>query len=156
MKKYIIIILSFFLCIGCVEDETVDVTVMPDITTNGADTFGCLVDGWLYVGGRYTPVCILGCARPSIYFDYDEENNVMNVSVFVALKNELSFRIQNPEENKTTVYTNAIFNSEEQDNGQVTITRFDKKAHIISGQFSGGRITNGRFDVHYVSHDYEQ
>ena len=54
MKKYILILLSVLCCIGCDrEDETVDITVMPPATTIGAETFGCLIDGWLYVGGRY-------------------------------------------------------------------------------------------------------
>ena len=46
-------------------------------------------------------------------------------------------------------FTNARFGEEKLKNGTVAITRFDTERNIISGTFSGGRITNGRFDVHY-------
>ena len=53
MKKYILILFSIVSLWSCTEDNTVDITVMPPATTTGANTFGCLVDGWIYVGGRY-------------------------------------------------------------------------------------------------------
>lgn len=38
---------------ACEENESVDPTVMPEATTTGANTFGCLVDGWVYTSGRW-------------------------------------------------------------------------------------------------------
>lgn len=53
MKKYILILFSIISFWSCTEDESIDITVLPSVTTTGANTFGCLMDGWIYVGGRY-------------------------------------------------------------------------------------------------------
>ena len=55
MKKYILILFSIISLWSCkeTEDESIDITVLPSATTTGANTFGCLMDGWIYVGGRY-------------------------------------------------------------------------------------------------------
>ena len=53
MKKYILILFSIISFWSCTEDESIDITVLPSATTTGANTFGCLMDGWIYVGGRY-------------------------------------------------------------------------------------------------------
>ena len=64
MKKYILILLSVLCCIGCDrEDETVDITVMPPATTIGAETFGCLIDGW-YMSEADTGITVIGSALP--------------------------------------------------------------------------------------------
>lgn len=52
MKKSILILFSIVSLWSCMEDDTVDITVLPSATTTGADTFGCLVDGWIYEIGR--------------------------------------------------------------------------------------------------------
>ena len=53
MKKYILILFSIISFWSCTEDESIDITGLPSVTTTGANTFGCLMDGWIYVGGRY-------------------------------------------------------------------------------------------------------
>ena len=55
MKKYILILFSIISFWSCkeTENESIDITVLPSATTTGANTFGCLMDGWVYVGGRY-------------------------------------------------------------------------------------------------------
>lgn len=150
IKKYILVLLSIICCLSCVEDETVDVTVMPDISNVGADTFGCLVDGWLYAGGRYySDFAITPSPRNSIRFLYSEERDEMDVSVQVMADKSIHFVILSPQEKSEVAFTEARFGSEELENGIVNIIRFDKEEHIISGTFSGGRITKGRFDIHY-------
>ena len=161
MKKYFITFLLAFFLVSChTEDKMVDPTVMPAETATGANTFGCLVDGWLYVGGRYLN------KQQSIYFGYDEALN--KIVVDVKVKNTgypyLAFTINNPDvplENKITkcTFTDARWlereyseSSIELGNGTVEITRFDKNAKIISGRFysdGNGSITHGQFDVIY-------
>ena len=55
MKKYILILFSIISLWSCkeTEDESIDITVLPSATTTGANTFGCLMDGWIY--GRAIP-----------------------------------------------------------------------------------------------------
>lgn len=55
--KHILFICLLFFCIACEENKSVDPTLMPEATATGANTFGCLVDGWVSVSGRW--VCRL-------------------------------------------------------------------------------------------------
>ena len=125
---------------------------MPPATTIGAETFGCLIDGWLYVGGRYRDYGYWfgpSVNSPSINFLYNEKLAEVDVSVMVKQDRYIRFTIISPQEGQESEFTNARFGEEKLKNGTVSITRFDTERNIISGTFSGGRITNGRFDVHY-------
>lgn len=148
MKKYLLILLSV-ICLGsCAEDTSIDVTVMPPATTTGANTFGCLVDGWVYVGGRYNNKDFGGWAAKS--FLYNEKEDKLTGYISVTFDYNISFTILSPQEGKNAVLTDLQFNNDKQEDGIVFISRFDKKDKIISGTFGNeNRITNGRFDVHY-------
>lgn len=157
IKKYILVLLAAICCLGCREDETVDITVMPEISSCGANTFGCLVDGWLYVGGRYHYLNVIGWnTGPSIDFCYNQENETMDVNVIVKEDKTIRFTILSPREGEEAVFTDARFDGEELEDGTVHILRFDEKKRIISGTFrnNDGRITHGRFDIHYDTDEY--
>jgi len=148
MKKYSLIFLLLIFLFSC-EDESVDITVMPEATTEGADTFGCLVDGWIYVGGRYFDMELkYRWTQPSIEFKYHEGENILFVHVILKPQISISFEIPEPEEG-VCLMKNVSWNNESMDDCVVIISRFDKEARIISGEFDGGRITFGRFDVNY-------
>lgn len=153
LRKYILITLSVFCLWGCYEDQTVDITVMPEISNTGANTFGCLIDGWLYVGGRYHSTFGSLNIQRSINFEYYQKEETMKVVVIVKEDKIIRFDIRSPKEGGETVFVNTRINDEEIENGTVKITRFDEQEHIISGTFSGGRITHGRFDVHYLNNE---
>lgn len=151
MKKYIIILFSIISFWSCMEDNRVDPTVLPLATSTGANTFGCLVDGWVYVGGRH-----LGWGHSSLWtldsFTYYEQEDKLNVSIEVKPGTYISFTILSPQEDKESTVTDVMFGNENLDDGTISITRFDKKAKIISATFgNGNRLTNGRFDVHYAT-----
>ena len=55
--KHILFICLLFFCIACEENKSVDPTLMPEATATGANTFGCLVDGWVSVSGRWVTGC---------------------------------------------------------------------------------------------------
>ena len=78
MKKYILILFSIISFWSCkeTENESIDITVLPSATTTGANTFGCLMDGWVYVGGRYIELTkqLCGEARQ----DLDENSDFWN------------------------------------------------------------------------------
>lgn len=51
--RHLLFICLLLFCVACEENESVDPTIMPEATTTGANTFGCLVDGWVYTSGRW-------------------------------------------------------------------------------------------------------
>lgn len=67
MKKLLFLFL-LICCCACEEDRSVDPTLMPEATTTGENTLGCLIDGWVYTSGRY--------GIPSARF-YDDEEIIM-------------------------------------------------------------------------------
>lgn len=149
MKKYLFILLAS-ICLGsCSEDTSVDTTVMPPATTTGANTFGCLVDGWAYVGGRYNNWDDHKEWTPKS-FQYHEGPEWLRGNISVNSNINISFTIHSPQEGKESVVTNIQFGGDDLENGSAFISRFDTRAKIISGTFeSNDRLTNGRFDVHY-------
>lgn len=153
MKKYILILFSIISFWSCLEDESVDITVLPSATTTGANTFGCLVDGWIYVGGRY-----LGWGHSNIWtydsFHYYAEEDKLSVNVSVKPDIKIHFTILSPQEGKESMITDIRFGEEELEDGTAFISRFDTKTKIISVTFGNdNRLTNGRFDIHYTAHD---
>jgi hypothetical protein len=149
----------------------VDTSVMPAATETGAHTFGCLVDGWAYVGGRYydqgSPY--IYDTNHSIVFTYSS-NNTVDVCVKVEGTPDyeenkyLKFTINNVDITKPAPqncnFTNARFsvtratdgNDIALDNeGIVKITNITSNDSVkfMSGTFYGTRISEGRFDVHY-------
>ncbi len=162
MKKLIYLLIPLFMlsgCYGCREydytDEGIDPTVMPPVTAEGKNTFGCLVDGWLYVGGR--------CGEEFDRYGYSvtswvkridfiySQGDSMYVEVLVN-KGSITFCIPQPRGNKKCELLNFSCVEDSCGNGAVMISRFDKSKKIISGTFTSanGRVTNGRFDVRYT------
>ena len=96
MIKYLItIILTVALCCACDgEDFSADPTLMPPATQTGANTFGCLIDGWIYTGQRYGPD-----HKASYYPAYNEdEKATVHVYVWVDDNTSISFNIIDPKE----------------------------------------------------------
>ena len=152
------------LCCSCeTEDFSIDPTLMPAATQKGANTFGCVIDGWVYTGGRY--------ADPeAIYYPAadETENDTIVINTRTNEDERISFFIINPKEKGITIYslsdtpekeynvfTNAVlhgrYGSTELGNGTVNITRFSKDMQIVSGTFEGDYIKDGRFDITYTN-----
>ena len=97
MKKYILILFSIISFWSCTEDESIDITVLPSVTTTGDNTFGCLMDGWIYVGGRY-----LNWGHSYVWtydsFHYYPEEDKLSVNVSVKPDINIHFIILSPQE----------------------------------------------------------
>lgn len=162
MAKYMITaLLALIVCCSC-EDHSIDPTLMPPATNKGANTFGCLIDGWVYTGGRYSE-------PHASYYTAPEAGvkSVMDIKVQVDENAYISFRIIDPRkkdiiiysassetDNEPNIYTDAVFKNEdnrteELGDGIVNITRFDINDKVISGTFEGGRVREGRFDLRF-------
>ena len=143
MKKYILILFSIISFWSCTEDESA--------TTTGANTFGCLMDGWIYVGGRY-----LNWGHSYVWtydsFHYYPEEDKLSVNVSVKPDINIHFIILSPQEGKEATLTDIRFRGEELEDGTAFISHFDPELNIISATFGNGkRLTNGRFDIHYTT-----
>lgn len=163
MKYFITTLLAALLCCSCNEDFSADPTLMPAATRTGANTFGCLIDGWVYTGQRYD-TGLKATYRPAID---EDEVAMVNINVRVGEYSVVSFTIIDPKEQHITIYsasgptpsgqttyTDAVFKNEfgqeeTLGDGTVHITRFDPDNGIISGTFEGGRMTEGRFDLRF-------
>ena len=86
MIKYLsTIVLTVALCCACDgEDFSADPTLMPPATQTGANTFGCLIDGWVYTGQRYGPD-----HKASYYPAYNEDEKA-TVHVSLTRKKKIS------------------------------------------------------------------
>lgn len=137
--KHFIFICLFFCCIACEENKSVDPTLMPEVTMTGANTFGCVIDGWVFACGRW--------GLPVAEFIQLEDSSSMNVSAKVGFDSFLSFTIANPRQGETVPYTNVSFDNQRMEGGTVHVTRMSDG--IFSGTFEGDRIKKGRFDLRY-------
>jgi len=116
MIKYLItIILTVALCCACDgEDFSADPTLMPPATQTGANTFGCLIDGWIYTGQRYGPD-----HKASYYPAYNEDEKA---TVHVYVQEE---RLEDGIVNITRFDLNNRIISGTFEGGRVTEGRFD-------------------------------
>ena len=163
-KQLITLLAAVLVCCSCYrEDFSVDPTLMPPVTQAGANTFGCLIDGWVYTGHRYNPG-----NKATYYPAFGEEGKaIVRIRVQVDAFAYISFDIIDPKETSINIYstsggrnhdqviyTNAVFNDANTqemklEDGIVRITRFDINENIISGTFEGGRMQEGRFDLRF-------
>lgn len=159
MKTIKLLLLSCILVFtaSCDDDDS-NKTKLPKVTTIGANTFGCVVDGVTYVSGKHKREIMLEINgilhKEPISFIEDTEENKVYVNVVVKPSVTIGFTILNPEEGKVCLYEDAYIKDLYLGNrslpgGAVEISRFDAWSHIISGTFSGGTMTEGRFDVIY-------
>ena len=94
--RHLLFICLLLFCVACEENESVDPTIMPEATTTGANTFGCLVDGWVYTSGRW--------GMPSAEYLEREEGSSVTVSAQVGLGSYIRFTIADPKEGETLPY----------------------------------------------------
>lgn len=140
MKK-IIFCLALFINISCTENTSIDPTLLPPVTSEGQNTFGCLIDGWVYTSGRF--------GLPQASAQADKSGYYVIITAPVDRFRTISFTLVNP-----------VYESECQyigkgsiGDGQAFITRNDGK--VISGTFHGSNVTEGRFDIRYADEQEE-
>lgn len=170
------------LCIGLLYTLTFNLSCtkekLPKASEKGADTFGCKIDGQLFVPAKtvtYPPIAPLiayfneadGSFELSVSEDRDQSANNLQRYLHLDIKNLSIGSNKLNEMNTAEVSTaeldkNESFTTTETVSGTLNITRLDKNANIISGTFSfqatmrptniPGKIitvTDGRFDIKY-------
>ncbi len=152
--------ISFLLSTGmqCKKDETNKEEVLPAETQTGKGTFGCLVNGevWLPRGKSFVPAIstIIQFNILSIATNKSNQNLVLAVRD-VSLIGDYNLKIN---DNIAQFSMGTI--SYKCEEGILTITKYDKVNQIISGRFwftaksSTGEIveiTEGRFDDKFTN-----
>lgn len=138
MKK-ILLLLMLPLCLACTEDTSIDPTLMPEATSNGQNTAGCLIDGWVYTTGRF--------GLPTVSIAEHEGNQYVTISMPVDRFSCFTFTLVNPVAQAECSYIGASLEGNQLDDGTAYISRNDGR--VISGSFWGGQVTEGRFDIQY-------
>ena len=177
MKKFLALIFTVILLLGCNNDNApkpiiLPIQQLPPPTQVGANTFGCLLDGQVFLPGVGTNP--LDCEYQLVNGDYYftlQANKKDIFDNFIALgigtqklqifQNQ-TYSIVEKLDGKTfgLFYFNTIFNYTSQiEMGQLTISKLDLTNQIVSGTFwydvkdSFGvihQIREGRFDMRYT------
>ncbi|SDR65989.1 hypothetical protein SAMN04488552_0224 [Christiangramia echinicola] len=175
LKFFFFVILTLASCNKDDEKPLTPLEQLPPATQNGKMTFGCLIDGEVFLPG------ITGRNRLNAFYQFvrgaytlgisstSGENNSASIGIFAIDVDDFgpgTYNLVNEEsgnfyalyllqgglqlETKTT----------EKNPGTLTITKFDKVKGIISGTFEFTvldnddneiRITDGRFDLKYTN-----
>jgi hypothetical protein len=148
---------------------------LPLETTTGAMTFGCKIDGRVFVPrnyytrtGLYVQYVNLGSGKGGGYFlnipaaDWAGKpiEGVSITTDSLLVQEGKTYPFQNAKGTARAFYfADPEYHKRDQDPGELTITRFDPVQRIISGRFhfvgtheSTGkqvRVTDGRFDVRF-------
>jgi hypothetical protein len=155
--------LFLLLSIGCECEE--EKMVMPPITSVGAHTFGCYINGDMFVHpkrkfvGQFGHSSLYADLKPSDLHVYSYDFNNRYISIVDSCV-EVG-KINRP---KSAVYRdemNARFVMEDDLEGEIILSRFDPYNQIVSGTFSFSArnektdsivtISEGRFDIKLYS-----
>jgi hypothetical protein len=166
--KYLWLLFVFFIIINihCKKDDP----VLPAITNNGADTFGCKIDGEIFTpkGSFFGPEIISTTYSPNgnaLQINVRNKNKAVlkTVNIYIdglEIKAGTTYKISNV---GTTNAASAYYSLDldEYDvtaplTGELAISKFDIAGHVVSGTFNFEavnaegkkvRVTDGRFDL---------
>ena len=180
IKTLIFVAISSFLLATNCEKE---LNELPPETTTGRHTFGCLVNGEIFLDSK----SIIHWGRPNLWAEYSKNYNSLSISAMGKKNGKIAsveFTITNPVEMLPVKIDAAIYNAGcyvnnpdcpcpyfiGKNTGNVILTRFDTINEIVSGRFyfdgicsdnnanpisdSVGYVTEGRFDIKWM-HIYE-
>lgn len=179
MKRlvYTILIFTFFTFSKCKKDDA-QPTQLPPETTTGAMTFGCKINGQIFVprdgngkSGLNPEYVNLGTGVGGGWFlnipayDYKNKKGVSITTDSLLLSEGMTYQFKNLKGNPAAFYRfdteNGVFvlKKLDIDAGSLDITKFDPLKHILSGTFffiatntsTGEKVTisEGRFDIQY-------
>jgi len=175
--KYIFLLLFFssllFLNMDCTEKpDPVPEPQLPPLTHEGKNTFGCLVNGELWlpdVDGGMGVVHELSCEYVNGYFDLDakiftkDKNQKISLTLYNSILHKDKIYMLNDKNPGSGYYLNyripCTVRTDSLINGKLIISFIDTLTRIVSGTFNFTaysidcdtiRITDGRFDVKYI------
>ncbi|OBX26570.1 hypothetical protein LX77_00850 [Gelidibacter algens] len=166
-------VLTFTSCNNDDDDAPTDpIDQLPPMTQTGENTFGCLVNGKLFVVTNNTKqVAVYQGGGLSIGGEKDLNGFFSEVSMFISETSigEMIIENENYILNNNSLMKGQYYNDEENcfyftnqsHTGFLKITKLDKINFIVSGSFEfqsvsedctdSIKITDGRFDLKYIS-----
>jgi len=171
---YICSVVLFTLCsfFACDKDE---IKVLPQETQSGKNTFGCLINNKLFIGGGY--YSFIGYSPLSA--QYDRTRKTLAISTYNKTNESIGLELTNPVQNTMQKISGGSYSKGSADGthymvingGEIYLTKLDTINKIVSGHFSftgkyarfdtfiengdSVKITQGRFDVElYMPNDY--
>lgn len=170
MKGIFLLLLTTLLLAGCNSDDSTpqpisEIDKLPPPTQTGANTVGCLVDGKAFLpygdspGSGGNPRCDYIDGVFLLMFSNLPSEHPRH-TITINLQN-INYNLNNIEEAKYIEYrkSNIIyFKTDENNLGELYISKFDRESGIISGTFwfdavnkKGEKveIREGRFDMQY-------
>ena len=138
-------------------------TCLPAITTTGQNTFGCRVNGkvWLPQKGSFQPAVNIDILGNQIGIDgYNSVNDVWLGMSLSPIYDTCYFKFPTQSLNKSQgkYLTNKYYITDTLNTGYIHFTRVDFKQGVFSGTFAFDtysndkkdtiHITDGRFDIH--------
>lgn len=167
-------LLGLLLCLAQCRKKDPSPQLPPESTT-GAMTFGCKIDGRVFVPrdyytrtGLYVQYVNLGSGKGGGYYLNIPATNWASKEIDAVRISTDSLLVQ---EGKTYVFSTGkgsahaeydsgpVYKKRDQDAGELTITRFDAQQGILSGRFDfvgtdkatgqQVKVTEGRFDVRF-------
>lgn len=176
MKKlfFAFILVTLFTCSSCKKSSTAEDQLPPE-TTTGAMTFGCKVDGKVFVPrdgnghpGLYVQYVYLGNGLgggwflniPAIDYQTAERKNINISTDSLLLVENNVYAFKNLVGHPQAFYSSVgnVYKKMDLDSGNLFIKKHDLINHILSGTFSfiatnssghAVNITDGRFDIKY-------
>ena len=169
MKRILVLIITTFTLCCCDKEDNKPknpVSQLPPETQNGANTFGCLING--------EPFVVSNTSNQSAIY----QGNLLQISATFENSNydqSIAFNLLNPLNiNETYSFNNnaykagysyisnnnmCIYDFDKTYQGSITFTKIDTVNFVISGTFEFSTvtdncenidITNGRFDLQYI------
>jgi len=161
--KPLLLLLAFSIVLSsgmkCKKDNIVTPEpTLPAETQTGAETFGCLVDGKVFVPkGNFT---IPGLSTVIQFNILNLSSTRISESIGIGINNMNSVGEYSVIGTNRAGYSNKAGQNLDATDGKVTILKYDKTNKILSGRFyfigkdaASGKtinITDGRFDVKYT------
>jgi len=176
LPKYILLIFLATTISCCNNDDDNPppdpVDQLPPATQTGAGTFGCLLDGEVFLPGNVPNKldCVYQFVNGGYYFSLQGskryiDNNVILIGLSTknleVSSNNTYILKENINQNAhgTFISNREIYYTSEEQSGELKITKLDYDNHIVSGTFwfdvmdSDGivhEIRDGRFDVQFT------
>lgn len=177
MKKFLTIIFTVVLLLGCNKENApkpiiLPIQQLPPPTQVGANTFGCLLDGQVFIPGN-TPNPLdsqYQLISGEYYFAIDgakkfANNDLISIglgTLKLTIQEGATYQLFAQEDNKANgsfFFNTFISYTSNTNTGEMKITKFDTINQIVSGTFWFDVLDNfgikheireGRFDMRYT------
>lgn len=143
-------VLSSFLGCDIFEVKTTDFTQLPPETQEGKHTFGCYIDGKLFVGGNLSNSWI---ERDLLIANYVKSTDELNIYTHGKINNEVQalvgFKIIHPMLDISQQFREMYYTAPDtsllkcycnsysgKSSGELLLTKFDTINYIVSGRFN--------------------